>query len=301
MLKRNSSVILLLSSLFVLASCGGQPHQTGLSSSESSKSGSVFSPVSYSLSESTASSDITSSESSQATGLSSSDSEPDDPYGNSPMKVTKKHGELIVTSGVQKHPDKATEYQWIKADFTGSTANVEIKFTFTPEGGDPVVYGADKVKTDCAALVEATSDGFFKMKAADKYDFYIETGSNDNGIWVQKHTEIVPTETATWYIAGEGSLWPNADGWSTGMIGMTDTAGDNKAVKLNVTFAVGDKFKVVDPKSSTWLGAGALNAAYAEFEDDGTNNHNISVKTAGTYKITLNSSEKIEIVAANVG
>lgn len=193
MLKRNSSVILLLSSLFVLASCGGQPQQTGQSSSESSKD------TSLSSSESSKTSELSSSESSKDTGSSSSDSEPDDPYENSPMKVTKKHGELIATSGVQQNPGqgKETEYQWLKADFTGSTANVEIKFTFTPAEGDPVVYGADKVKTDCAGLVEATSDGFFKLKEAAKYNFYIQTGDYDNGIWVEKYNEPAPVEPGT--------------------------------------------------------------------------------------------------------
>ena len=297
MLKRNSSVILLLSSLFVLASCGGGGQSaTGLSTSEESKA------TGLSSSESSKATGLSSSEESKATGLSSSESSPDqdDPLANSPMKVSKKNGEIIITSGVEKNPSKETEYQWLNVNLTGSTANVELKFTFTPEGGEPVVYGADKVKTACAALVEATENGFFKVKEADKYDFYIETGSTDNGIWVEKHKEpVVPTETATWYIAGEGSLWPNADGWATGMLGMTDEAGDKAAAKLNVTFAVGDKFKVVDPANNTWLGSGALGEAYAEFGDDETSNHNIAVKTAGTYNVYVNSENIVFIVAAN--
>ena len=113
------------------------------------------------------------------------------------MKVSKKNGEIIIESGVEVNPSKATEYQWLNVNLTGSTANVELLFTFTPESGDPVAYDASKVKTDCAALIEETSNGFFKVKEEGKYNFYIETGDYQPGIWVEKVKETPEVDPGT--------------------------------------------------------------------------------------------------------
>ncbi len=99
------------------------------------------------------------------------------------------------------------------------------------------------------------------------------------------------SEKVGWYLAGEGSLWDDAGWKTTGSAIQLFSNSNDTCCALNVTFAVGDTFKITDGDKN-WLGTESLGKTYDYLEASGTN---IKVKTEGAYNIYVNSEKKIWI------
>ena len=200
-MKRNSSVILALSAMFLLAACGGQPASSSQSASTATSVQTSATTKATSV-QTSATTEATSVQTSATTQATSAQVDPGtdpevDPYADSPMKISVLLGETVITNGLPVNPSKETEYQMIGAKFETVELMSQIKFVFTPAEGDPVDYDFSKVKADCLALVEEGENGYFKIKEAGTYNFYIETGDYQPGIWVEKAKEIDPTAVTT--------------------------------------------------------------------------------------------------------
>ncbi len=103
-----------------------------------------------------------------------------------------------------------------------------------------------------------------------------------------------------WYLCGSGSLW-GSDGWSISggvQLFSNPSSDSDKGCILNISFSVGDTFKVTD--GSTWYGyekvdqsisSSVLNKGQSNFtgESDGFGGQNIKCTVEGTYDIYINN------------
>ena len=100
-------------------------------------------------------------------------------------------------------------------------------------------------------------------------------------------------EMTSWYVVGS---WNGSNQWShsTGYA-MTESS-TNVWVKENLTFAVGDKFKVCDEEDGHWQGAWSYNNGSSSDKSvfsasDSVEGGNIICQTAGTYDITFTRND----------
>ena len=134
---------------------------------------------------------------------------------------------------------------------------------------------------------------------------YYVAGTPDSTPEPEPEPEPTPTDPfgpsgatkVSWYLVGDGS---HLSGWNFAgglQLWSNPNNASDKGCALNVTFAVGDLFKVTN--GSDWYGYekvdtydSAANAGKTCFEgaSDGNGGQNFRCKTAGTYDIYVNSS-----------
>ena len=169
----------------------------------------------------------------------------------------------------------------VEFDFsTKITANWDIFAGFTYDGGGG---GGEQSSdsSDSSDSSESTSEDSSQGQSA--------TGHGPAG-----------STTVSWQLRGDGSLW-KADDWSAAdAIPLYSNPGsDDKGCVLEITFAVGDKFKVTD--GTDWFGWEKVskatdgevpNAGVTHFEgaDDGMGGQNIRCKQSGTFDIYVNKN-----------
>ena len=105
------------------------------------------------------------------------------------------------------------------------------------------------------------------------------------------------SEKVEWYLAGVGSLW-EADDWSKAdAVQLFSNPGStDKACVLNISFEVGDAFKVTNyakvwfgyEKVDPWTSDANLGLKNFEGADDGYDGQNFSCTVAGTYDMYIN-------------
>ncbi len=168
----------------------------------------------------------------------------------------------------------------VEFDFsTKITANWDIFAGFTYDGGGG--GGGGEQSSDSSDTSQSTSEESSQEHSA--------TGHGPAG-----------STTVAWQLRGSGSLW-EADDWtaSDAVPLYSNPGSDDKGCVLEITFAVGDKFKVTDGKD--WFGwekvsqdtSGPVpNAGVTHFEgvSDGVGGNNIRCKQAGTFDIYVNKN-----------
>ena len=203
-----------------------------------------------------------------------------------------------------------------KASVASVTAGDQITFT---NGQEPIRPGSDAEdatnknnkngswENGFTIHNDATNVEVWLKEWGDGYSFWI-TGY-DAGSTPQPGTTPHGPEGSThvsWYIVGQGSFSTNdwqIDGgvqlWSN------PNSDTDKGCVLDMTFEVGDKFKVTD--GNTWYGyekidtyASPNNKGLTNFEGtpDGYNGQNIECTVAGVYNIYVNSAGTYWIEAA---
>ena len=151
---------------------------------------------------------------------------------------------------------------------------------------------------------DAENASLFLKVYADRYSFWL-TGYEkpaDVGPYGPENAELVE-----WYIVGQGSLWDWSWDVETG-VQMYNNPGnlEDKACVLNVTFAEGDTFKLVNVNNGdeSWNGYEKMNQSASDANagsncfaavSDGFSGENIQCVTAGTYDLYVQSTGLIWI------
>ena len=135
-----------------------------------------------------------------------------------------------------------------------------------------------------------------KEEDVDEGDTFTATIEGVHTVWYDKKNELWvnepsdPQSEVTYCLVGSIAIYDKL-GWSfdSGVV-MDGYAEGNKAVKYNVTLAVGDTFKVLDSENKWYDPDGSLaNQSYAHFDKD----TNVVIDTAGAYDIYLNNNGQI--------
>ena len=191
--------------------------------------------------------------------------------------------------------------------------------------GDPITFyynenviqpGDEKVDgKDNGNNTQGEYPNYTVRQEAVNASLYLKVYEGGYSFWLTGYDKPAETmhgpegsEPVDWYIAGQGSIFEYS--WDLGnsirMYSNPDNTED-KACILSVTFAVGDKFKIVNVGfEDKWYGYEIVNTANMEENagikafgptDDGfhTDKFNIECLTAGTYDIYVQSTGAIWI------
>ena len=175
--------------------------------------------------------------------------------------------------------------QALKVEFdfsTKITANWDLYASFTSDGGG----GGGQDSSDPSSSDSSQGDSSTSEQSS------VEPSATGHG--------PAGSTVVAWKLRGSGSLWEKDD-WSESdgvALYSNPAASGDKGCVLEISFAVGDQFKVTD--GNTWFGwekvnkdtSGPVpNAGVSHFEgvNDGQGGQNIGCKVAGVFDMYINS------------
>ena len=194
--------------------------------------------------------------------------------------------------------------------------------TFDSQGGSPVVSqqvndGECVTKpTDPAREGFTFRNWFTEAACENEYNFELKVNNNLT-LYAGWDSNTTPTphgpegsQKAPYYLLGEGSLWPNGDGWVpvNGIYMYSNPAGSDKACILDLTLQAGDLFKInyiPGDGTETWYGyevitngGGAPQGCFSGANDNFGGN-NIKCDVSGTYNMYFNADGQLWIQKSN--
>ncbi|MBO4855986.1 MAG: InlB B-repeat-containing protein [Bacilli bacterium] len=203
-----------------------------------------------------------------------------------------------------------------KASVASVTAGDQITFT---NGQEPIRPGSDaEDATNKNNKNGSWENGFTIHNDATNVEVWLKEWGDGYSFWITGYdagSTPEPGKTphgpegsshVSWYLVGQGSFV--TDSWSIAggvQLWSNPNSDTDKGCVLDITFEVGDKFKVTD--GNTWFGyekidtyASPNNKGLTNFEGtpDGFNGQNIECTVAGVYNIYVNSAGTYWIEAA---